>query len=185
MSMIHRFLTVGLVAALVGVAVAADETPQAIKAGALSFKAPADWKKETPKSSMRLSQMKIQPTKGDDEPAELVVTAFAGGGGGVEANIDRWEKGFLDADKNPPKAKVEKKKGINVDVTRVEVFGHYVAPVMPGQPGRNDKPNYRLLGAIVITPDNGYFFKLTGPDKTVAAASKAFDDLIESMKLDK
>ena len=28
------------------------------------------------------------------------------------------------------------------------------------------------LGAIVITPETGYFFKLTGPDKTVAASAK-------------
>ena len=184
MSMIHRFLTVGLVATLVGIAVGADDAPQTIKAGALYFKVPADWKKEAPKNAMRLSQLKIQPTKGDDEPAELVVTAFPGGGGGVEANVDRWEKQFIDADKNTARAKVEKKKGINVDVTRVEVFGRYVAPIMPGQSGRNDKPNFRLLGAIVITPETGYFFKLTGPDKTVGAASKAFDSLIESMKID-
>ena len=46
---------------------------------------------------------------------------------------------------------------------------------MPGQSARNDKPNYRLLGAIVLTPDASYFFKLTGPEKTVAAASKGFD----------
>ena len=36
-----------------------------------------------------------------------------------------------------------------------------------------------------MTKDTGYFFKLTGPDKTVAAASKGFDALIESMTLDK
>ena len=183
--MIHRVLTVGLVAALVGVSVAAEDETQTIKAGALSFKAPGTWKKETPKSSMRQAQMKIDPAAGDDEPAELVVTAFPGGAGGVEANVDRWEKQFIDADKKTPKAKVEKKKGLNVDVTRVDITGRYVAPIMPGQAGRNDKPNYRLLGAIVQTPDMGYFFKLTGPDKTVSAASKGFDGLIESMKLDK
>jgi len=185
MSMIHRFLTVGLVAALVGAAVAADDAPQTIKAGALSFKAPGAWKKETPKSSMRQAQMKVMPATGDEEPAELVVFAFPNGAGSVESNIDRWEKQFIDADKNTPKAKVEKKKGINVDVTRVEIVGRFVAPVTPGAAARNDKANYRLLGAIVETPDTGYFFKLTGPDKTVAAASKGFDSLIESMKLDK
>ena len=185
MSKFHRFLTVGLVAALVGVAVAADDTPQTIKAGALSFKAPGTWKKETPKSAMRQAQMKVEPATGDDEPAELVVFAFPNGAGSVESNIDRWEKQFIDADKGTPKAKVEKKKGVNVDVTRVEITGRFVAPVTPGAAARNDKANYRLLGAIVETKDTGYFFKLTGPDKTVSAASKGFDGLIESMKLDK
>jgi hypothetical protein len=185
MKMIQRFLTVGLVAALFGVAVAADDAPQNLKAAGLGFKAPASWKKETPKSAMRQLQMKIPAAPGDDEPAELTLNAFPGGAGGVEANVTRWENMFLDADKKAPKAKVEKKKGINVDVTRVEVSGHYVAAVSPGQAAKHDKPNYRLLGAIVLTDDTGYFFKLTGPEKTVAAASKGFDELIESMKLDK
>jgi hypothetical protein len=185
MSMLHRFATLGLVAAVVGVAAAAEDGPRTIKSGALSFQVPASWKSEKPKTSMRAAQLKIEPAKGDEEAAELVVTAFPGGAGGVDANVDRWEKGFIDAEKNTPKAKVEKKKGINVDVTRVEVGGRYVAPVMPGQAGKNDKPNYRLLGAIVITPETGYFFKLTGPDKTVAASAKGFDELIESIKVDK
>ena len=184
MSMMSRTLSVGLVAAIVGVVAAADDAPQTIKAGDLSFKAPATWKKEPPKNAVRKAQMKIEPTDGDDEPAELVVTAFPGGAGGVEANVDRWEKLFVDADKATPKAKVEKKKGMNVDVTRVEINGRFVAPVMPGQSGRVDKPNYRLLGAIVVTKDMGYFFKLTGPEKTVAAAAKGFDGLIESIKVD-
>ena len=184
MSMIHRSLTVGLVAALVGVALAEDEKTQTVKAGDLSFKAPASWKKDTPKSQMRKAQLKVAPVKGDDEPAELVVFVFPTAAGTVQANIERWEKQFVDADKSTPKAKVEKKKGINVDVTRVEVAGRYVAAMTPGSAEKNDKPNFRLLGAIVETKQGGYYFKLTGPEKTVADASKAFDALIESMKAD-
>jgi len=184
MSMMSRTLTVGLVASIVGAIAGADDAPQTIKAGELSFKAPATWKKETPKNAMRKAQMRIDPATGDAEPAELAVTAFPGGAGGVEANVDRWEKQFVDPDKATPKAKVEKRKGMNVDVTRVDITGRFVAPVMPGQSGRVDKPNYRLLGAIVLTKETGYFFKLTGPEKTVAAASKGFDSLIESMKVD-
>ncbi len=179
-----RFLTVGLVAALVGAAAAADDATQAVKAGALSFKAPAAWKAETPSNQMRKAQMKVAPAAGDEEPAELVVTAFPGGAGGVEANVKRWEGMFVDASKNTPKAKVEERKGINVEVTRVEVSGRFVAAMTPGQPGRQDKPNFRLLGAIVMTKDASYYFKLTGPEKTIAAASKGFDALIESMKVD-
>jgi hypothetical protein len=185
MSMIRKSLTLGLVAALLGVAVAADEPPKTIQADDLSFKVPAEWKKETPKSNMRKVQLKVEPVKGDDEAAEFVVFAFANGAGSVESNIDRWEKMFVDADKKTPKAKVEKKKGVNVDVTRAEISGRYIASVMPGAAAKNDKPNYRLLGAIVETKDTGYFFRLTGPEKTVAEASKAFDSMIESMKLDK
>ncbi len=185
MSMIHRFLTVGVLALIFGTAIGADEPPQTIKADALSFKAPAAWKKEKPSLSMRKVQMKIEPVKGDEDAAELTVFAFPNGAGSVESNIARWEKQFIDADKNTPKAKVEKKKGINCDVTRVEITGRYVAAVTPGSPSRYDKPNYRLLGAIVETPDTGYFLKLTGPEKTLGEAAKGFDAMIESMKLDK
>ncbi len=184
MSITSRFLGVGLIGSLVGLtAVAADDAPQTIKAGALSFKAPASWKSEKPKSSMRLSQLKVAAAPGDDEPAELAVFAFPGGGGAVQQNVERWESQFVDADKKTPKAKVESRKGVNVDVTRVEVAGRNVAPIMPGQAGKSDKPNQRLLGAIVVTKDVGYFFKMVGPDKTVLAASKGFDALIESMTL--
>ncbi len=185
MTRIHRSLTVGLVAALMGVAVAADEPTQSVKAGALDFKAPATWKKETPKSSMRQAQMKIPAASADGDPAELLVFAFPNGAGSVESNIDRWEKQFVDADKRTPKAKVEKKKGINVDVTTVSITGRYVAQDMLGSGTKSDKANYRLLGAIVETKDTGYFLKLTGPEKTVSDASKDFDKLVESMKLDK
>lgn len=185
MSMMTRTLTVGLVATIVGAVAAADDAPQSIKAGALSFKAPASWKKEQPKSAMRAAQMRIEPAAGDADPAEMLVFAFPSGAGSVESNIDRWEKQFVDADKRTPKAKVEKRKGLNVEVTRVEISGRYVASTMPGAATKNDKPDYRLLGAIVTTPDTGYFFRLTGPEKTVAAASKGFDGLIESMNLDK
>jgi len=187
MSMNSRFLSFGLVASLVGAAVtatAADDAPQTIKAGAVSFKAPAAWKSEKPSNGMRVAQVKVPAVAGDAEPAELAVTAFPGGAGGLEANIKRWESQFVDAEKNTPKAKVDQRKGINVDVTRVEVAGRFVAAMMPGQPGKNDKPNYRLLGAIVATKEATYYFKLTGPDKTVLAASKGFDGLIESMTLD-
>jgi hypothetical protein len=185
MSMIHRFATVGLVATFVGAAFAAEDKPKKITSGALSFEVPPSWKTEKPSNSMRAAQLSIDPVKGDEDPAALVVNVFPGGAGSLDANIERWEKGFIDADKKTPKAKVEKKKGINVDVTRVEVSGHYVASISPGRPGNYDKEGYKLLGAIVQTSGGSYFFKLTGPEKTISAAAKGFDEMIESIKIDK
>ena len=181
-----RILTVGLAASLVGlVAASPEDEVQNVQAGELTFKAPSAWKSEKPSSPMRKGQIKIKPAAGDDEGAELVITSFPGAVGGIEANVKRWEGGFQEADKSTAKAKVEKRKGLNVEVTRVEVAGRYVAAMMPGQPGKNDKPNYRLLGAIVPTAESTYFFKLTGPDRTVREATKGFDAMIESMTLEK
>lgn len=180
-----RFATVGWAALMLGVSVAADDATQALHAGSLTFDAPKTWTSLKPSNAMRKAQVKVPATKEDGEDAELVVTAFGGGAGTVDANVKRWEGQFTDADGKPPKAKVSKVKGKNVEATRVEVAGKYAGMAMPGQPKGESKSDYRLLGAIVETPEASYYFKLTGPDKTVAASSKAFDALLESMSAEK
>ncbi len=184
MSTKTRFAMAGWVALMLGVSVAADEPMQTIKAGPLSFETPKNWKSERPSSSMRKAQMKVEPLTGDTDPAELTVTVLAGGGGGVDSNITRWEGQFSGETGKPVKAKVETRKGKNVEVTRVEISGKYAGMAMPGQPKKEGAANTRLLGAIIMTPDTGYFLKLTGPDKTVGSVSKQFDAMIESLTVE-
>jgi hypothetical protein len=43
------------------------------------------------------------------------------------------------------------------------------------------KENFRLRGAIVEGPQGSVFFKFTGPDKTISAASAEFDAMIGSL----
>jgi len=162
--------------------VGADAPSQSVDAGGLTFQAPAAWKSSRPSNAMRRAQLKIDPVKGDEEAAELVVTALSGGAGGLEANIKRWQAWFKDANGETAKIETKKVKGKNVDVTRLEAAGRYVAPVFPGSPDVNDKPNYRLLGAMVQAGGTSYFLRLIGPDKTVIAARPAFDEAIASMK---
>ncbi len=178
----------GAIAVVLGVGglalgLGADSPPQTIDAGGLKFQAPAGWKSNPPSSSMRRAELKIGPTGGDKEPAELVVFAFPGGAGTVEANVQRWRSQFKDADGNPPRIESKVVKGKNVDVTRVETAGHYYPSQFPGRPKEPDRPNYRLLGAIVQTPETGYFVKMTGPDKTMQAVRGDFDQLIASMSV--
>ena len=47
-----------------------------------------------------------------------------------------------------------------------------------------NKKDFRLLGAIVQTPSTGYFFKMIGPEKTMAAAEAGFDRLIASITVE-
>ncbi len=178
---ITRLSLAGLMTAAVIVIAGADDATQPIKAGELTFKVPTSWKKERPKSSMRQAQLKVEPVKGDTEPAELVLFAFPNGAGTVEANISRWESQFVEANGKTPKAKVAEKKGTNVEVTRVEISGRFVAAVTPGAAEKNNKPDSRLLGAIVQTPTAGYYFKMVGPDKTMIDARQAFDAMIASI----
>src|SRR5207253_3050304 len=75
----------------------ADAPPQSIDAGGLTFQAPGSWKSSRPSNpAMRRAQLTVAPVQGDADPAELVVYAFAGGGGGTEANVKRWQGFFRD-----------------------------------------------------------------------------------------
>lgn len=181
MTMTRRILTPVALSLVVIALAGADDALQSITARELTFKAPAAWKKEQPKSSMRQAQLKVDPVKGDAESAELVLFVFPNGAGSVQANVDRWEQQFVSAGGKTPKARVEKKKGKNIDVTRIEISGRYVAAMTPGAAEKNDKPEYRLLGAIVETPTAGYFFKMVGPDKTMTSARDGFDAMIATI----
>jgi hypothetical protein len=159
----------------------AEGPTQTIDAGGLTFQAPAGWKSNPPSSSMRRAELKVAPVDGDKEPADLVVFAFAGDGGGVDANVQRWRSQFRDADGNQPRIESRTVKGKNVEVTRVETAGHYFPSPLPGRPKEPDRPHYHLLGAIVLTPTTGYFLKMIGPEKTMVAARDDFDQLIASL----
>jgi len=156
---------------------------QAIDAGGLTFQVPASWKSTPPASQMRRAELKVAPVEGDKEPAELVVFAFPGGAGSVEANVKRWQSQFKGADGNPPPVDSKTVPGKNVTVTRVETSGHYFPSQFPGQARQPDRPNYRLLGAIVQTSQTGYFLKMVGPDKTMQAARAEFDQMIATMSV--
>jgi hypothetical protein len=166
------------------IVMAADDTKQTVDAKGLKFEAPAAWKSSTPKSSMRRAQLTAEPIEGDDYKAELIVFAFAGGAGSVEANLERWRKLFKDEDGNPPKIESKKVEGKNVEVTRAETSGHYY----PAQLGGNkepDRPGARLLGAIVMGDDTSYYIRMIGPDKTMKKLTEDFDAMLKTIELEK
>jgi hypothetical protein len=182
-SMMGRKLTG--VASLLAVAVlvmGADEAKQKIDAGGLTFEVPSSWKSSPPASQMRRAQLKVEPSEGDSFPAELVVFAFPGGAGSVDANVKRWQNQFKDKEGNPPAIESKKLKGKNVEVTRVETSGHY-SPANFGRP-EPERDNARLLGAIVVTDNVGYFIKMVGPDKTMTKLKTTFDDMLATMTVD-
>jgi len=150
---------------------------QTVKAGGISFDAPAAWKSLPPQGSMRKAVLTVPSAKGGVDVAELVVFAFPGGAGTVRQNIDRWQAQFKNPEGGEAKAETKKVKGKNVDVTRVSVGGVYTDPF--GKTGA--KPAHRLLGGIVETPDASYFLKLVGPKDVVDAAEKDFDTLLSTI----
>ena len=153
--------------------------------GPVKVTVPAGWVEQAPTSSMRKAQFALPRAEGDAGDGELVVFYFGPGqGGSVEANIDRWIGQFAqpDGSSSKDKAKVSKKEVSGLAVTRVDLSGTYQAPMMPGAPERHNSAGYRMLAAVVETPEGPWFFKLVGPEKTIAKWSGSFDEFVNSIK---
>jgi len=164
-----------LAAALVVVSstfIFADQELKEAKVGDITLKTPASWKQSEPTSRLRLAQFEIPAAEDGKESAELAIFSF-GGGGGVQANIDRWI-GQFDADGR--KSKVTSGKSDLGQYVIVDVTGTYKKPVGPPVLRKTEPmPGARMLAAILAVEGKGnYFLKMTGENATVSAAVKAF-----------
>lgn len=160
--------------------------PPAADAGtgqnAISWNAPKDWVAEQPSSSMRRAQYKVPGPGGD---AECAVFYFGPGqGGDPKANAQRWISQFSTPDGKPVEGKTSETKVNGVPVVIVEAKGSYNGAMSMGMSHNapSEKPGYALLGAVIEGPDSNWFFKLTGPEKTIDAQRGNFDALVKSVK---
>jgi hypothetical protein len=148
-------------------------------ANGLTWTLPPGWKAEVPSSTMRRAQYRVPGPGGD---AELVVFYFGPGqGGDAMSNARRWAGQFRQPDGRDPTAAMKTREADvgGLKVTTVEVRGTYSG----GMGGTvEEKAGHQLLGAIAAGPDANWFFKLTGPEKTVTAQKAAFEGLIRSLK---
>jgi hypothetical protein len=182
-SQLRRIALLGLsLPAMALLLLGADTPKQTVDAQGVKFQAPASWKSVPSTSQMRRAVLKIEPVEGDDFPGELVVYAFPGGVGTVDANIERWQKQFKDKDGNPPKVETKTVKGKNVEVTRAETSGHYFPAQFGGRP-EPDRPDARLLGAIVQTDQAAYVIKFVGPNKTLTKLRPEFDEMLTTIEV--
>jgi hypothetical protein len=152
--------------------------------GGLKYTAPSDWVSEQPTSSMRQAQYRLPRAEGDPEDAELVVFYFQGGGGGVQMNIDRWTGQFTKADGSPVSgvAKTSKKESHKIPITIVDVSGTYMAGMGPMLAETKAKPNFRMLAAVAEAPSGPWFFKLTGPAKTVGKWESGYQSFLDTIQ---
>jgi hypothetical protein len=138
---------------------------------------PKRWTEEGERP-MRIATYAVPAAEGDPEPGDCGVFYFGNDQGGtVDQNIDRWVGQFETT--GVPVRATKNVDGMNV--TLVQVSGTYLAPAGPQMQSTGKKENYRLLGAIVQGPQGSVFYKLVGPDKTVAGAEGEFDALIASL----
>jgi hypothetical protein len=160
----------------------AAPAPLANKGGTINapgayFDLPAGWAQEAPSSSMRLAQATIPGSAG---PGQLTVFYFGPGGGGpIEDNLQRWV-GQMEA-----KPGTSPQRGNfaldNFRVHWIEVEGT-VLPSTMGVGPTTAQPGSRLLGAVVEGAQGPWFFKATGPDKTLAEQRDAFLGMVRSAR---
>lgn len=153
--------------------------------GELRYKAPAGWQAEQPTSSMRKAQFVLPRAAGDAEDGSLLIFYFGPGqGGSAQANLDRWIAQFEQPDGSPSKDKARMRSmavnGMNVSL--LDLSGTYTAEMNPGAGDRQNKPQSRMLAAVVETPKGPYFVKLVGPVRTVDKWEPDFTAFLNSFE---
>jgi hypothetical protein len=185
----RRFgFAIGIVALLCGLgAAAAGDKTTVVDLGGYKAAAPASWKREQAGNKFRAYQFEVPPAPGDKEPAEVVIFHFGGGGGSVKDNIQRWKGLFAPpAGKNADDiAQVSNFDVSGLPVSYLDIAGTYKVKNPPFAPNAKVelKENYRMIGAIVDTPQEGlYFIRFVGPAKTVTEQKPAFDQWLKALK---
>lgn len=148
---------------------------------ALVWSVPAGWVTETPSSSMRRGQYRIDGSGG---PAECVVFYFGPGqGGDARANVARWIAQFRHQDNQPVGGTARTRELLvrGIPVTMVEISGTFVGGMGPTASGP-ERPDYMLLGAVARGPDANWFFRAAGPRATLEPQRGAFETLVRSIR---
>ncbi len=150
----------------------AEETVK-VELKGLVLNLPKSWAESDTVNSMRLATYEIPPVKGDKEKAELAISTFAGDGGGVGPNLERWVGQFTS-------------EGREVTITKgsvgenayhiANISGTYQKSVGPPILRKTEPAEgYRMLGVILQIKGKGvYFLKMAGPDATVKAQEETF-----------
>ena len=142
---------------------------------------PPGLRRVPPKNAMRKASYEVPHAAKDTEDGELAVFYFGPGqGGGIEQNVDRWVKQFSGVQPSDVKRADREANGLRQHT--VEIAHGTFESGMPGMGPSGPKKDYALEGAIVEAPSGAYFFKMTGPASTVAAAKAAFLQLLDSVR---
>ena len=151
------------------------EDPAKFTVGAFDFQRPGAWAWVPVSSPMRKAQLKI-PGASADSAADITFFHFgAGGGGGAQANIQRWLGQFQSAE---GASKVEPQEIGGAKVTLVSTEGTFSS----GMPGGPSTPltGQALLGAIIEHAEGDVFVKMTGPAALVKDSRKQFLDFLSA-----
>lgn len=142
---------------------------------------PPSFKRVPPSNPMRKASYVVPRADGDAEDGELTVFYFGPGqGGSIDANVDRWVGQFGQVKPGDVKRADREANGLRQHTVELE-SGTFSAGMGMGGGGKG-RENYGLVGGIVESPSGAYFFKMTGPSKTVKKAKPEFYKLLDSVK---
>lgn len=140
-----------------------------VKVKDVTLKIPETWEQQEPSNKLRLAQFSIPKADGDTAATELVISSFGGGGGNIEQNLPRWTGEFLPEGRS---VKLWQGKSSQGEYTLADLKGTHVGSTFAKRP----KPleNARMISLVLNIEGKGlYYFKLTGPEKSVAAQADA------------
>jgi hypothetical protein len=168
-------------------AAAAGEFVKTVSAQGVEFAVPQGWKYVKPKSTMRVAELIAPRSAGDNADGSVVVFYFAGGAGGFEQNVARWAGQLAGPDGAPltrDKATTREMAVGSLTARIFEADGNYTETSMTGEV-KARIAGAKMVVAMIEANDGGYFFKFTGPAKTVTDLKPAFEELLKSAKFAK
>jgi hypothetical protein len=139
---------------------------------AVQWTAPAGWEAQ-PATGFRKGSFLVRAP--DGQQADVSIISFPETAGGLLANINRWR----DQLKLAPVADVA------AAATPLTVAGHqmFFVDFVSDQPLLNGGLKSRVLGGILETPGETWFFKMTGEDQLVASQRETFRQFLAGLNI--
>jgi hypothetical protein len=151
-----------------------------LKVGSFTFKVAAPWVAKAEPRMMSAGGFTL-PGKDPAAPVEVDFYHFgAGGGGGVEPNLKRWQSQFAPGpDGKPPAMEREELGTGEKKALLVTLKGTFLSgPAM--SPNKTPMPGYAMLGAILLSPEGDVFIKMTGPEAATLAAKEDLKNMVKA-----
>jgi hypothetical protein len=147
----------------------------------ISYTAPEGWKEAdrvVERGGIRVEYDAAWKVEKDGHTADITISKFPGGSGGLLPNVNRWRTAQLGL---PPLQEDQLKDAMKA-VKLGNAEGQAVDFTGPGnQPGKGER---RILAAIVSRPGATWYIKMDGPADLVGGQKAAFDKFLGSVTFD-
>jgi hypothetical protein len=174
---------VALLAVMAVRALAAEDG--GLEVAGLRFAVPKGWERVPAASPMRAAQFRIPRAGRKQEDGELILFRYGAPEGGAATDlVERWYTQFTQPDGRSSKeaASVTRQSVNGLTVEVIDLSGTYHPAMGPME--HTEKPNWRLLGAVVEGDDRGpWYWRAVGPAETMDKAKAGFDALIGTLEV--